>query len=60
MEPSLKGSRLAEDNKAEVIIVDGNVSMRETPEMDTFTSAFTNAIAKHRHWPREDKIEIPA
>ncbi len=57
----IKGAKVAESgSNGELVNEDGIVSIRNAAEWGSFNNAFNKAIAKHRHWPREEKMEIPA
>lgn len=60
MSSAIKGIKLAENGtKGELVDDAGVLTMREPSDFNTFNTAFTEAIAQHRHWSREEKDAIP-
>jgi catalase len=43
-----------------VLVDKGVVTMRKPGQIDELTNAFIDAVAKHRHWDREMKDQVPA
>jgi catalase len=61
MASSIKGVNLAETNANGKLTEDeGVISIRDAADLGNFNQAFVQAIAKHRHWNREEKMQIPA
>jgi catalase len=61
MESSMKGVKLAEMGATgELVEEDGVLTIRDTADLDAFNQAFIKAIAQHRHWMREEKMQVPA
>lgn len=61
MESDIKGVKLAEmGSKGELVNEDGVITIREAGDLNSFNSAFVEAISQHRHWMREEKMEVPA
>lgn len=61
MSSAIKGVKLADNGtKGELVDDAGVVTMREPSDFDAFNTAFTEAIAQHRHWSREEKEAVPA
>lgn len=61
MNSSIKGIKLADNGaKGELVNDAGVVTMWEPSDFDAFNTAFTEAIAQHRHWSREEKEAVPA
>lgn len=56
----LPGLIVAEANTEEIATSKGIITARKGASVEEFTSAFLDAISKHRHWEREDKIMVPA
>jgi catalase len=58
---AIVGVTLAEASaKGELMSDKGVVTVGGTSDLDAFAEAFTQAIAKHRHWDREKKKQVPA
>ncbi len=61
MSSDIKGVKLAEmGKKGELVNEDGVVTIRDASDLSQFNTAFIEAIGQHRHWMREDKMEVPA
>lgn len=61
LESSIKGATVATtDQEGEVVSEEGVVTCRMASDHGAFTSAFIKAIAQHRHWMREEKMQVPA
>ena len=56
----IKGVQLAQESGDRPTVADGVVTVRTSAGMKAFTDGFVNAIAQHRHWGREKKMEVPA
>lgn len=60
-ESSIKGVKIAdENNKGNVMEDKGVVTARDTSDYSGLAKAFIQAIAKHRHWNREEKAMVPS
>ncbi len=57
---SIKGVKLSEMGDAMPVSDEGVVTLRKGEGMDAFVKAYIPAIAQHRHWNREMKMEVPA
>ncbi len=57
---SIKGIRLAGQDDGMPVNDEGVVTARQAGQMDAFVKEFVPAIAQHRHWNREMKMEVPA
>jgi catalase len=61
MESSMKGVKLAEmGSNGELAEEDGVLTIRDTTDLNQFNQAFIKAIGMHRHWMREEKMQVPA
>jgi len=61
METDIKGVTLAPaDSKGSVTSDQGVVTVRKAADLSSFKQQFFDAIAKHRHWDREKKEQVPA
>ncbi|RJP74179.1 MAG: catalase [Candidatus Zixiibacteriota bacterium] len=58
---SITGVKIAGADPNGPVVADmGVVTTRNTGKMDEFKQEFTFAIARHRHWDREKKEQVPA
>ncbi|CAN5116099.1 hypothetical protein BH23BAC1_BH23BAC1_14100 [soil metagenome] len=48
------------ESQGELVEDEGVVTIRNVSEHQSFINAFRNAIAQHRHWMREEKMQVPA
>jgi catalase len=61
LESDIKGIKLAETSqKGALVNEDGVVTLREAVELNSFNQAFIEALKEHRHWMREEKMQVPA
>lgn len=61
MSSDIKGVKLAEmGSKGEITEEDGVISVRDVTDLTSFNQAFIKAITQHRHWMREEKMQVPA
>lgn len=61
MESGMKGVKLAEKSSGgELTEEDGVITIRNATDLDAFMQSFVQAIAQHRHWNREEKMQVPA
>ncbi|AHM58985.1 catalase [Flammeovirgaceae bacterium 311] len=61
MASDIKGVKLAEmDSSGELVDDTGVVTIRNTSDLNGLNQAFIKAISQHRHWMREEKMEVPA
>lgn len=61
MESSIKGVKLAEmGSSGELTEEDGVITIRGASDLGAFNQAFIKAIGQHRHWMREEKMQVPA
>ena len=57
----IQGVTYAEPQKGERVVADAGVVTSGTPEsVGAFAEVFKTAIARHRHWEREMKEQVPA
>ena len=56
----IKGVSMADPGANKTCVDCGVVTMRGEPDSSTFTTAFLEAIAAHRHWDRPEKDAVPA
>jgi catalase len=57
---SVKGVVVSDGGKQDPMTDKGVVTIRKAPDLGSFIEAFFKAIARHRHWDRDTKEEIPA
>ncbi|GHA57948.1 catalase [Pontibacter akesuensis] len=57
---SVLGIDFADENSQDVLTDSGVVTAGNDADADEFAAAFINAIKKHRHWDREEKMMVPA
>lgn len=61
LKSDLKGVKLIDATSNEALVEDsGVVTGNSNADRKGFIEAFIRAITKHRHWDREEKMEIPA
>ncbi|MCF6159533.1 MAG: catalase [wastewater metagenome] len=60
MESDIKGVKLAAMGTKELVNDAGVITLRDTSDLNAFSQAFVEAIGLHRHWMREEKMEVPA
>lgn len=60
-ESSIKGVKIAGKDSGEKVVSDkGVVSVHKASDLNDFIKQFIDSIAKHRHWDREMKDQVPA
>lgn len=59
MFPEVDLSDVEVSDDGTIVSEEGIVTCRDGDDLDTFVDAFSDAIAEHRHWEREEK-EVPA
>jgi catalase len=58
---SIGGVSLAEEgSRGQIVADEGVVTASGSADMEAFTKTFMEAIAKHRHWNREVREQVPA
>lgn len=59
-EARLPGVKLSSENDATLLDQKGVITMGSAGSAGEFTNALISAIARHRHWEREEKTAVPA
>jgi catalase len=59
-ETGIADVKLAESTSKKGVVSDKGVVTSQAAPTDEFNLAFTDAIAKHRHWIREKNENLPA
>jgi catalase len=58
---NVKGINFPDDKSpGEIFSTKGVVMMKTSSNFDSYIKEFSNAVAAHRHWDREEKEEVPA
>lgn len=61
MTSNIKGVTLADmGTQGELVTEEGVITVRDAADYSAFNEAFVKAIAQHRHWMREEKMQVPA